>query len=102
MVCVRIANIPPVTATASDTTAAYDVLSMRVPTIARRDGKSVTAATIITATPIAIATEKPLTNARPIERSPNSAITTVIPANKTARPEVSIDSTMESSTDMPS
>ena len=75
---------------------------MRVPTIARSDGNKVTDATIITATPIAIATEKPLTNAKPMERSPSSATTTVTPAKMTARPDVSIASTIDSSTDIPS
>ena len=98
----KIAIIAATTAMASEITAARDVLSIRVPTIASRAGNNVTDAIIITATPIAIATEKPLTNARPMDKSPSNATTTVIPAKRTARPEVSIASTIDSSTDMPS
>ena len=78
------------------------MLSIFSPSMARSAGSNEIAATIMTATPMAMATAKPLTNARPTLMRPRRATITVMPANTTARPEVSMASTMESSTDMPS
>ena len=71
---------------------------MRVPTHPSNAGNRVSEARIIMATAIADAIATPWTKASPMSRSPSSAMMTVIPANITARPLVSIEATTESST----
>ena len=52
--------------------------------------------TISTASTEAIA--RPYRNATPVANMPNSAIITVVPASRTARPDVSIDAMIDAST----
>jgi hypothetical protein len=74
---------------------------MRVPTQPRRAGSSVSVARTISSTPTAEPTAMPVTKLRPMSVRPSSEMTTVMPANTTARPLVSIDSVTASSTDAP-
>ena len=74
---------------------------MRLPTIVMSEGRSVIDAIIITATAMAIPIANPLTNDKPIARRPSSAMITVEPAKSTARPDVSIASTTDSSMESP-
>ena len=53
-------------------------------------GSSVIDASIVTATVLAAPMPSPDTNARPINNMPSNDTTTVMPANTTARPAVSI------------
>ena len=102
MLLAKTATKPAETKATRDTTAAREVVSMRLPTMASNAGSKVTDATIMTATPIAIPTASPFTKDKPIASKPRSATMTVIPAKTTARPEVSIASMMDSSTVNPS
>ena len=90
----------PTHSRATATSAARDVLSMRLPTQPSSDGSSVSVASTISNTPTAEPTAMPVTKLRPMSVRPSSEITTVMPANTTARPLVSIDSTTASSTDV--
>ena len=65
-------------------------LSMVCPTKPSTAGSSVTAAAITSSTASAAPIESPRMNERPIRNRPNNEITTVPPANSTARPLVSI------------
>ena len=82
--------------------AARVVLSMRLPTQPRSAGTRDSEPRIIISTPTDEATAMPCTKLRPIRNRPIREMITVSPANNTARPLVSIDSTMASSTLSPS
>ncbi len=88
----------PTTANPTAISAAHVVLSMRAPTQPSRAGSKVSEAAIIMATASAEAMATPCTKANPISNRPSNAMITVMPANSTARPLVSIDATTESST----
>ncbi len=88
----------PTTASPTAIIAAQVVLSIRVPTQPSSAGSRVSEAAIIIATASAEAMATPCTNASPMSRSPSNAMITVMPANITARPLVSIAATTESST----
>ena len=103
------AHCPVVTATNAPTmamptpiSAARLVLSILVPTQPRSAGSNVNAPRTIMITPDTDARAMPWTNFRPIRNRPINEMTTVIPAKRTARPLVSIDSTTDSSTLKPS
>ncbi len=91
----------PTTAIATAINAAREVLSMRLPTSPSKAGSRVSEPTIISSTPITDASATPCTKLRPMRNSPISEMITVMPANSTARPLVSIASTTESSTSRP-
>ncbi len=88
----------PTTASPTAISAAQVVLSIRAPTQPSSAGSKVSEAAIIMATASAEAMATPCTKARPISSRPSNAMITVMPANNTARPLVSIDATTESST----
>ena len=69
----------------------------RPPTAPNSAGSSVSAAITVNATTTAAATATPYRKLTPSANIPSIAITTIIPANSTARPEVSIASTTASS-----
>jgi hypothetical protein len=73
----------------------------RLRVMARNAGRNVSDAATINSTPAMAPTAKPFMNARPIKNMPHSEISTAVPANSTARPLVSIASTMASSTSSP-
>ena len=81
----------PTTAMPTAISAARDVLSIRVPTQPSSAGSSVSEARIISSTPSAEATATPWTKLSPMRNRPSSEMITVMPANSTARPLVSID-----------
>jgi hypothetical protein len=58
-------------------------------------------ATMVTATVVAAPMPSPDTNCRPMSSMPSNDTTTVMPANTTARPAVSIAPTAASSNDCP-
>ena len=64
-------------------------------------GSSVIDASTVNATAIAAATPTPYRKLTPSANIPSIAMQTITPANRTARPDVSIDSTTASSTDCP-
>ena len=64
------------------------VTSMRSLASPSRAGRSVIEATMVTATTVAAPIPRPLTNESPISSIPSSEMTTVVPANSTARPAV--------------
>ena len=55
-------------------------------------------ATSVSSTAITAAIASPYMNATPVANMPSRAITTVVPASRTARPEVSIASITDCST----
>ena len=67
----------------------------------RNAGSSVTDAIIVINTVMAAPVARPLMNARPMMYMPSSEMTTVNPANTTARPAVSRAVTVASSGDWP-
>ena len=79
----------------------HRVNSIRWPAKPRRAGSSVSEATAVTATTVAAAAASPVTNARPMRTMPSSEMTTVVPANATARPAVSRATTVASSIEAP-
>ena len=81
--------------------AARVVMSIRSPTQPSSAGSSVNDTSTISTTPTAAARATAVTNSSPINVSPISEMTTVVPAKITARPLVSIASTTESSTESP-
>ena len=91
----------PTTAMPTAISAARDVLSILVPTQPSSAGSSVNEARTISSTPSAEATATPWTKLSPMSIRPSSEMMTVVPANSTARPLVSIDSTTDSSTSRP-
>ncbi len=70
----------------------------KIPSIA---GSSVSAASTVNATATAAATATPYRKLTPRANIPSIAMHTIIPANRTARPEVSSDSTAASSRCIP-
>ena len=64
-------------------------------------GRRVRAATMVRATPMAAATARPYRKLTPRANMPSSAMHTMIPANRTARPEVLTALMMEDSTSRP-
>jgi hypothetical protein len=105
----KIADWPVVTPTNAPTTpiptairAARVVLSIRVPTQPSRAGSNVSEPSTIISTPIDDATAMPCTKSSPMRNRPINEMITVRPANSTARPLVSIDSAIASSTLNPS
>ena len=64
-------------------------------------GRRVSDATIVTATTVAALTASPVTKLMPMMIMPSSEMTTVVPANSTARPAVSMASTVASRTSIP-
>jgi hypothetical protein len=74
---------------------------MRSPYFDSSTGSTVTAATIVISTPSEAATARPRSNAIPSVNIPSSAMITVQPANRTARPAVSIAPTVAASTPSP-
>ena len=64
-------------------------------------GSNVTEAIIVTSTVIAAPTPRPWKNGRPMSSRPSSEMTTVIPANSTARPAVSMARAVASDEDLP-
>jgi hypothetical protein len=76
-------------------------LSVRIPRMPSRAGSRVIAASTVATTVVAEAMAMPFRKLMPSTSMPSRAITTVAPANSTARPEVSIALTTESSTVMP-
>jgi hypothetical protein len=61
---------------------------MFFPTKPMTAGRRVTDASIVTSTVAAPPIATPSTNAKPISRMPSREMTTVVPANRTARPAV--------------
>ena len=76
--------------------------SIRRPILLSIAGRSVSDAVMVSSTASDEATAGPYRNATPRANMPRSAITTVAPANSTARPEVSMALTTASSTSSPS
>ena len=76
------------------------VISMRSRTNPISAGSSVTEATIVAATVSVALTASPVTKGSPTRTMPSSEITTIVPANMTERPAVSI--AMNSGRDDPS
>ena len=72
------------------------VLPIRAPTFDRRAGSSVSDASIVSSTAMADDTARPVRNPTPSTSIPSSATITVMPANRTARPDVSIAATTAS------
>jgi hypothetical protein len=70
---------------------------MPVPTKPSTAGSKVTAASMLTRTAVAPPTATPSTNVKPMRRIPRKEIITVVPAKRTARPEVVIDTAAASS-----
>ncbi len=68
----------------------HRVTSTRWPAKPRSAGSRVRDATAVTATTVAAAAASPVMNARPMRTMPSSEMTTVVPANATARPAVSM------------
>ena len=66
-----------------------------------RAGRSVSAAIMVSATPMAAASASPYRKLTPRANMPSSAMHTMMPANRTARPEVLTEFTMEDSTSRP-
>ena len=73
----------------------------RRPIRLRNAGSRVSDAASTTTTPIAAATAAPLSRLTPSANIPSRAITTVVPANRTARPEVLIAASTACSTSPP-
>ena len=73
----------------------------RPPRMPSSAGSSDSAASIVKATVTAAATATPYRKLTPRANIPSIAMQTIVPANSTARPEVSIASTAESSRDRP-
>ena len=78
------------------------VTSTLGPKMANIAGNSVSEAIMVKATVSAAAMPRPETNDKPMVSMPSSDNTTVIPANATARPAVSMAPTMASSNEAPS
>ena len=72
-------------------------LSTRIPNTPSSAGSRVTAASTVNTTVSAEATARPFRKLTPRTRMPSSAMHTVLPANRTARPEVSMALTAASS-----
>ena len=66
-----------------------------------RAGSSVTEATMVASTVRAAPMARPVTKARPITNMPHSEMTTVVPANSTARPAVLMAVAVASSVERP-
>ncbi len=81
--------------------AARVVSLTRRPQIARNAGSNVIDTAIINSTPAMAPTARPFMKAMPMRNMPHSEINTAVPAKMTARPLVSIASTMLSSTSSP-
>lgn len=77
------------------------VTSIRCPAKPSNAGNRVIDAIIVIATVVAAPIPRPEMNSRPINNMPSNEITTVTPANTTARPAVSIALTVASSNDWP-
>ena len=77
------------------------VTSMRSPANPSRAGSRVTLASMVMITVVDAATAMPFTNGSPIKSSPSSENMTVVPAKMTARPAVSIASTVAASGSSP-
>ena len=75
---------------------------MRLPTRANRAGSAVRAAVMVSSTAIADEIASPLRKVTPSTTMPSKASITVVPANSTARPAVSIAPTVASRTLLPS
>jgi hypothetical protein len=74
---------------------------MLVPTKPSTAGSSVTAASIVIRTPIEMPTARPRIMSSPMVNMPITAMITVQPANRTARPAVSIARTVARSGSRP-
>jgi len=98
---VKMPTSDSVTHVATPSAAAREVFSMERPAKPSNDGSSVMEAIIITSTAMAPATARPRTNARPTTNRPSSETITVMPANTTARPDVSTARTVASSGSRP-
>ncbi len=94
-------TMAPTTTRATAASAAHVVWSIRRPTQPSNAGSSVSDDAITSRTPSALATATPCTKLSPIRNRPIRAMITVMPANRTARPLVSIDATIASSTGAP-
>lgn len=70
------------------------MISTRAPAKPNRAGSNVTEATMVTATTLAAPTARPVTKLMFITSMPSSEMTTVVPANTTARPDVSMATTV--------
>ncbi len=77
-------------------------MSIRVPASPSSAGRSVTAATMATATVMAEASPMVAMDGMPAMRRPAMAMTTVVPAKRTALPEVALARPADSSTERPS
>jgi len=76
-------------------------LSTRGPMNPSRAGRRVSAATMVNATPMAAAMASPYRNVTPRANMPSRAMHTMIPANRTARPDVLTAVTIDDSTSRP-
>jgi hypothetical protein len=77
------------------------VRSIRSPAKPNSAGSSVREANTVTATTEAAPTARPCTKLTPMSSMPNSEITTVVPANSTDRPAVSMAMAIDSRTVWP-